>query len=274
MKKRCPDLAILLLAVGLLAGCASSPYRSYPQYGGPSREVPPQPLFISDTYRTHPQYERRLRDLRSVALMPPDAKVYSLTAGEKRDLVDEWSETARKNLAQAIATHVGAAGQFVLEEFDPIRFPSARQEYEDVRPLFEAVSLRALAHAHFEYSLGPLTSLAQATKADALLFVYATDYISTGGRKALWGLLVPLVVPLGLFVQSGELAVALAFAGGRTQVATALVEAKTGDIILFSTHVSMGFQDLRDYASAQSLISEAFDDLKKIVSRESVTKEN
>lgn len=267
MKKLCPNLAILLLAVGLLAGCAASPYREYPQYEGPSRELPPH---FPGSVRTHPQYEERLRHIRSVALMPPDAKVYGLTAGDKRDLVDEWSETARKNLAEAMATHGGTAGQFVLKAFDPAGSPSTRQEYEDARPLFEAVSLSALAHAYggdfgfktkqerFEYSLGPLTSLTEAAQADALLFVYVTDYISTGGRKALIGLAV-LLAPLDprmLFV--------LATAAGPTQVVTALVEARTGEVLWFGPHFSRGY-DLRDSASVQSLLCDVFSDLGQIV---------
>jgi hypothetical protein len=199
--------------------------------------------------------------------MPPDAKVYSLTAGDKRDLVDEWSETARKHLAEAMATHGGTTGRFVVKAFDPAGFPSARREYEDVRSLFEAVSLSALAHAYggdfgfkskrerFEYSLGPLTSLTEATQADALLFVYATDYISTGGRKAL----IALVVPLGLLVNPIGTVVALASAAGPTQVVTALVEAKTGEILWFGAHMTRPY-DLRDSASAQSLLCDVFRD--------------
>ena len=269
MKKLCPNLAILLLALGFMAGCAASPYRLYPQYEGPSRE-PPSHFPVS--VRTHPQYEERSRSIRSVALMPPDAKVYGLTAGDKRDLVDEWSETARKNLAQSMATHGGTAGQFVLKAFDPAGSPSTRQEYEDARPLFEAVSLSALAHAYggdfgfktkqerFEYSLGPLTSLAEVTQADALLFVWANDYISTGGRKALIGLLgtMLLLPPYTIFGVA-----ALASSGGPTLVVTALVEAKTGEVLWFGTHSSRAY-DLRDSASAQSLLCDVFNELGQI----------
>ncbi len=267
--------AILLLAAGLLAGCAASPYRLYPQYEGPSRELAP---YFPESVRTHPQYEERLRDIRSVALLPPDARVYSLDANGKADPVDEWSETARKNLAQSMATHGGAAGQFVLKVFDPAGFPSARQEYEDVHPLFEAASLSALAHAYggdfgfktkqerFEYSLGPLTSLAEATQADALLFVYATDYVSTGGRKAVFAALSLF----GLF--NPLLFIALASTGGPTHVVTALVEARTGEIIWFGPHISTG-HDLRDYASAQSLLCDVFSDLGQIAPFEKVQNE-
>lgn len=262
-------LALLLVGAGLLAGCAASPYREYPQFEGPSRE---HPLHLPRGVRTHPQYEERLRDVSRVALMPPDVKVYSLTAGDKRDLVDEWSETARKHLAEAMATHGGTAGQFVLKAFDPAGVPSARQEYEDARLLFEAVSLSALAHAYggdfgfkskqerFEYSLGPLTSLTEATQADALLFVYAADYISTGSRKAFIALMAPLVL-LGDPIYGP---IALASSGGPTQIVTALVEARTGEVLWFGTHSSRGRHDARDYVGAERLLCDVFSDLGHI----------
>jgi hypothetical protein len=132
-----------------------------------------------------------------VALIPPYVKVYQLTVTGRGDLVKEWSETARKNLAQAMATHGGAAGQFVLKGFDPTSSAAAKQEYEDVGPLFDAVALSVLAHVYsretqfetrrnrLDYSLGPLTSMAAVAEADAMLFVHVEAHIPTGGRVAL-----------------------------------------------------------------------------------------
>ena len=67
MKQRAVPLT-LVLALGLLAGCAIAPYRA------------------------HPQFEERSRTIKTVALLPPDVKVYRLTAGGVRELMDEWSE--------------------------------------------------------------------------------------------------------------------------------------------------------------------------------------
>ena len=277
LRKKRSHLALLLVGAGLLAGCAASPYREYPQYEGPSREPP---THFPRSVRMHPQYEERLRGIRSVALMPPGAKVYSLDANDKRDLMDEWSETARKNLAQSMATHGGTAGQFVLKAFDPAGFPAARQEYEDVQSLFEAVSLSALAHAYggdfgfkskqerFEYSLGPLTSLTEATQADALLFMDAIDYISTGGRKAF----IALIAPFAILGNPPAALIALASVGGPTQVMTALVEARTGEVVWFGPHSSRSY-DLRDSASAQSLLCDVFRDLGQIAPFEKVQNE-
>ena len=71
-------LWISLTALALLSGCATTPYRA------------------------NPQFEDRLRTGLTVALVPPDVKVYQITAGEVREQVDEWSETVRKNVLAAI----------------------------------------------------------------------------------------------------------------------------------------------------------------------------
>ena len=69
---------VLFLALGLLAGCAPA------------------------TYLTHPQFEERARLIKTVALMPPDMKLYRLTAGGVTELMDEWSEQGRRNAGSAL----------------------------------------------------------------------------------------------------------------------------------------------------------------------------
>lgn len=235
-----------LLLVGLLAGCAIAPYRA------------------------HPQFEERSRSIKTVALLPPNVKVYRLTAGGVRELMDEWSEEGRQNLVKAIAKHVGNEGRFILKEFDPSQAPAAKQEFEEARPLFEAVASSVVAHTYrpettfqtkkdrFDYTLGPLEALAGAAEADALLFVYAFDHISTGGRVALNVFLVLLGAAGGVVIIP---------AGGSTGIMTALVDPKTGDVLWFNVKGSGGAHNLREAASAESLVAAAFEDFKKLAAR-------
>lgn len=237
-------LVISLLGLGFLTGCAAAPYRA------------------------HPRFEERIQPIKTVALLPPDVKVYRLTAGGVTELMDEWSEAARENLISSIAKRIGIEGRFVLKEFDPTQSPAADEEFKDIRPLFEAIASSALTHTYrpettfetkkgrFEYSLGSLASLAGAAEADALLFVYALDHISTGGRVALNIMMVLVGAAAGVVVIP---------AGGQTAIVTALVD-RTGDILWFNVRGSAGGHDLREADSAESLVLDAFSDFKTIAS--------
>ncbi len=276
--KKCGHLAIcLFLGLGSLVGCTPSPYHAYPQYEGFSRQTP-RGLFLrgSTALRIHPQYWHRAREIRTVGVLPPDAKVYSLTAAETRDVVDQWSATARKSLLKSVADQPTTQGGLVIRQFDPTTYPASQQEYEDVRPLFEAVALSVWAHSYehykaggvqplkegyIEYSLGPLLPLAEGAGTDALLFLYATDHISTGGRigrqvlQDVISVLTLGAVPAPAIERNEN--------RGQAPLATALVDPQTGDILWFYTLSGGGMTDLRDSTSTDRLVARAFEDLRK-----------
>lgn len=231
-----------LLAIAFLSGCATTPYRA------------------------HPQFEDRLRTGLTVALVPPDVKVYQITAGEVREQMDEWSETARTNVLAAMRKRLGSGRVLTVREFDPAKSQAAREEFEDASPLFQAVALSAVLHTYrpetqfktkmdrFDYSLGPLPALAEASEADALVFVRAVDNISTGGRVARNVALVLIGAAAGVVIIPQ---------GGVTAMSAALVDARTGDILWFNTHASGGGHDLRDPASAETFVAQAFEAFAK-----------
>lgn len=241
MKHRSIPLVSLLLVL-LVAGCVSLPYRA------------------------HPQFEERAPAVKAVTLIPADVKVYKLTAGGVTELIDKWSDTARGNIMEAISKKLGEEQVFALGTLDPEGSPDAARELEEVRPLFEALTSSVLTHTYqqetvfrtkkerFEYSLGPLPTLAEATESDALLFVYARDYVSTGGRIALnvFGVLVGLAT--GVFVIPG---------GGPTAIVTALVDARSGDVLWFNFRGPGRAHNLRDPTSAEELLAEVFADLRR-----------
>ena len=76
--------AILLLS----GGCVSTPewYRKYQQ-----------------PYRAHPELDRRAKAVRVVGLLPPDIKIYELTAGGVTELRDEWSAAGRDAVVQGLS---------------------------------------------------------------------------------------------------------------------------------------------------------------------------
>ncbi len=56
-----------------------------------------------------PWQAERLTGLK-VAVIPPDVKVYQITAGEAHEQMDEWSETVRKNVLAAINERLTSGG--------------------------------------------------------------------------------------------------------------------------------------------------------------------
>lgn len=210
-------------------------------------------------HRAHPQLEDKARAIKTVALMPPDVKVYQLSAGNVRELMDEWSERGKRNVADGVAAALAEAGGFAVKEFTPGDDPALREEYEDVRALFAAVAGSIVQHTYlpalaipdkrdnFRYSLGPLRELARAAGADALLFVSGVDDISTAGRVAtqVIGAVFGVAIP-----------------SGRTRLAGALVEAESGDVLWFNIAVSQGEDNFRKPSDAASLAREVFGGFK------------
>lgn len=149
-----------------------------------------------------------------------------------------------------------------MREFDPMKFDAAREEFEDAKTLFQAVGLSATLHTyrpearfttkteHFDYTLGPLPALAEASETDALLFIQAVDHISSGGRIAR---------NVAIALISTAFMVPIIPGGGITAITAALVDARTGDILWFNRQASGGSHDLRDPASAEEFVKDAFE---------------
>ena len=233
-----------VVAVVLLAGCATAPRPD----------------------RLAPQSQVRLSAVKAVALLPPTVKVYELSAGGTRELMDEWSRKARENMVAALDRRVGQGGSMELKPFDPAQDAALEEEFRDVRALYAAVSASVIAHTYapvttfetkkerFDYSLGPLPKLAEAAGAGTLLFVYAMDEISSGGRVAVNVLTTVVAAAAGVVIIP---------AGGATAITAALVDAKTGDLVWFAIRGSRGRHDLREPASAEKLVADAFEGLRK-----------
>jgi hypothetical protein len=149
-------------------------------------------------FKTSPTYPQAIKEIRTIAVLPPDVDVYKVTAGGVTEKIDEWSEEAKANIKEALKTHLSQRHDF---EIKFIEEDWLKQNHKDVwtanRELYYVVSLSALIHAYtgpeqfpskkkyFQYTLGEdLKSLAQAVEADAVFFIYGADYEDTGGRVA------------------------------------------------------------------------------------------
>lgn len=138
--------------------------------------------------------------------MPADIKVYKLTAGGVRELIDEWSETSKKLTQDALQKHLSSRYGFKVKFISEDWLKGSYKEcWESNQALYEAISTCALLHAYpgpncfssklnyFDYTLGEeVAELTKICGADAILFVYGVDHEATVGRNILmiWNMFV------------------------------------------------------------------------------------
>ena len=213
MKLRYTGTACFVLACGLiLTGCASVSKKS--------------PFFTAN-----------IKNVKTIAVMPADIKVYQLTAGGVQELIDEWSESSKQMTQEALRQYLGERFGFTMKFIDE---GWLKENHKDLwnanRALYEAVSYSALAHAYpgpdtfkdkvemFDYTLGEeIQDLAKACEADALLFISGFDYEATAGRTALlfWNIMVGAVTGVTVIPKNPSL------------MTIGMVNAKTGSLDWF-----------------------------------------
>jgi len=229
-----PALGLCLL----VAGCVATP-EWYRMYQGPDRY--------------HPELARRSKAVRVLALLPPDIKIYELTAGGVSELRDDWStagrETVSKALVQAFKRRNIAVKPLPVER-------GAQEAFEEVYTLYRAVSSSIIEHTYrdhpfpqklqsFDYSVGALDTLLQRHQTDGLVIVYGIDEISTAGRKVLRGVGLVLGAITGQPVLSK----------GTTALSIALVD-RSGSILWYKIEGDEGGFDLRDPESTTGFVQQ------------------
>ncbi len=165
----------LLMVLSLVCGCAAT------------------------NYRASPNYQSIVREIKTVAVMPPDVKMYEVSAGGMTQEMDEWSETAKKNITEALKKDFVGRYDVKVNFIDEKWLKENHKEaWRNNRSLYNAVSDSAYSHGfpglgafphkveNFDYTLGTeIQELSSSLDADALLFVWGVDYELTGGRKAM-----------------------------------------------------------------------------------------
>lgn len=205
-------------------------------------------------YRTHPDYNSRIKAVKKTVYPPPDVKVYELSAGGVHELRDDWCDMGRENLQREFEEVLDR------EKFNVKKVTvdeDIRDEMEDIQALYRAVSASILDHTYgsqrfpekekkFIYSVGPVEYILEKFNADALLFVYGIDEISTGGRKALTALGIIAGAFTGVYVAPRY---------GITAVSVALID-RTGEILWYSVKGSQGGYDLREPESCHRFVKD------------------
>jgi hypothetical protein len=204
------------------------------------------------------ELEARTKNMKRIVLLPPEIKICELTAGGVKEKRDDWCETGKKNVENALTETMKGKGLF-LGYVKSNR--KNKKEIADINALYKAVALSIYNHTFryegntavfpekiekFDYSIGSVEGLLAEQKADGLLIVYGADEISSQGRKAL-----QVFKAINPFDRMD--------AGGVTSMIICLTD-KTGAILWFRTRASAGSYDLRDRKSAYDFVSSVFDD--------------
>ncbi len=214
--------------------------------------------------RTAPTYSKTFHRVKTVAILPPDLKVYKLTAGGVRELIDSWSEEAKTNFVEAAVREIPAYAEWRVRRVGAEDLAGHESLWKDQKALFAAVMSCAVSHAlgpdafpakkkTFDYTMGPAVGeISRALGADALLFTIGYDHDATVGRKALlfWNLVV------------GAATGVVAVPRNPSFLVTALVDGRTGDVEWFKVSPPDGEYTFRNEANMESLVRWMVRDLR------------
>jgi hypothetical protein len=133
--------------------------------------------------------------IKRIGVVQPKVTISELTVGGRLNYNKEWSKEGEANVREAIK---GALkDQNIVTVPVTVNSKEVENELEDVVALYGAITESLLSYS-LKYSkvgfpdnlhgtkaltLGPLTDLYGKLNVDALVMVYATDEISSGGRK-------------------------------------------------------------------------------------------
>ncbi len=225
LKKLCALSALLVLAA-----CASS-----------------QPKTFTGQFEPPPPASR-------VLVMTPDVQLAVLTAAGLQEPREDWSHSARDNLASAIAAHVSNEGH-ASSALDPTTAMAGR--VGQIIRLHDAVGSSILAinylnvnvptrRENFEWTLGQgVQDLAAAHNADYALFVTARGSYASAGRTA-------AVVGMAI------LGVGLPMGG--QQAFASLVDLRTGNVIWFNVVTAAPGEDMREAEGAAEVTRRLMED--------------
>ena len=216
---------LLILIFILLTGCATTSFKSAPDFTLPARS-------------------------QKILLMPMDVELSTLTAGGILKPEAEWTENARKNVEKALLGEMATMDIHLLcpRNVEGIALSSEEQEKKiQLIKLHEAVGQSILVHQYipalklpgkddaFDWSLGEeIKLLKEKYGAQHALFVYMRDSYSSSGRVAVF----ILAAAFGASITMGQ---QVGFAS--------LVDLDTGKVVWFN-RLARGVGDLRTETAA------------------------
>lgn len=210
-----------------------------------------------------PDLHDRAKQITRLAVVPTEVRMSRHGLG-RDEVMEEWSETARANLMNAIAQHFGSGADFKVVAFAPTEVSEAtQQELDGARSEMRAIVPNRIAKG-VACIPGPAPALAEATGAEALLLVYANDYVTTTGTIVVLITLAVVLAPLFIFPFSWPYLIKEATEPApemrlaiRKAVTLCLIDARTGEVIWFD-YRGLGAESLLETSKAERLMSDAY----------------
>lgn len=210
------------------------------------------------TKTVHPEFEVRLKDIKTTGLLSPDIKIYELTAGGVRELRDDWCVKGKENVQKATMECLGERPL----EIKPITIDKeSEEEMEEIYALYRAVSTSINLHTqgdnkfpekvkNFDYSIGSIENILKRYEVDSLMLVNGFDEISSSGRQALKaaGIIAGALTGVVIIPRSGI-----------TIISVSLLD-PSGAILWYNIKGSQGGYDLRNPESATKFVREILSD--------------
>lgn len=204
-----------------------------------------------DRWGEHPDLLDRSTTVNKIALATPDLKIYQLSAGGVRELMDEWCETGSR-LFSTMVTEQLSQKSVAMKPLETDK--EVERELNEVYALYYAIVISINWHTmmgspdyfphkreDFKYSVGSLEKILKKSKADGLFIITGSDEISSGGRKALMAVGNVLSIIPGMNVGPAK---------GYTAVTMALFD-KSGAMLWYNQLGNSGQVDLREPGDVQ-----------------------
>jgi hypothetical protein len=141
---------------------------------------------VPPPYRAHPEFDTRVKQIRTVSLMPPVVQIYEVFPSGVVELRDDWSALGEKTVAKAFVEQMKEKQYAVRTLKTDGRLG---KEVQQIQALYKQVNKSVQLHSYgpyvfpekatrFEYGVGSLEAVLSANGADSAVFITAVEYVS------------------------------------------------------------------------------------------------
>jgi hypothetical protein len=167
---------------------ARNPLKKIPLYVGLTGLFCAYGCGVPPAYRTHPEFETRVKQIRNIAFLPPEVRIYEVSPSGAVELRDDWCALEKKSLEKAFVEQM-------KEKHYLVRKLKAEnglgKKVGQIQALYKQVNKSVQLHSYgpqifpekavrFEYGVGSLEEVLAANGTDSMVFIMGFDQVSSG----------------------------------------------------------------------------------------------